>query len=196
MKILYGSVLGIMLGMSAVLAGPLHDAAKDGDVARAKQLIDQGAKVVEPDETGEPPLLIAALNGHADVVVLLLERGSDIEIRNKGGLTALHAAAYGGHLDVVELLVSKGAAINDQKNFYHMSPLHAAAEEGHADIVAFLLANKAEVEATERNGYTPLSQAGWREHWDSADLLIKAGAVCQKADLVGERLFSECSKRK
>ncbi len=196
MKFIYGSVLGIMLGMSAAWAGPLHDAAKDGDVARAKQLIEQGANVAEPDESGEPPLLIASLNGHADVVTLLLERGSDIEIRNKGGLTALHAAAYGGSLEVVELLVAKGAAINDQKNFYHMSPLHAAAEEGHADIVAFLLAQKAEVEATERNGYTPLSQAGWREHWDAADLLIKAGAVCQKADLVGQRLYDECSKRK
>ena len=161
MHFLYGSVLGIMLGISAAWAGPLHDAARDGDATRAKQLIDQGAKVAEPDESGEPALLIAALNGHADVVAILLEKGSDIEIRNKGGLTALHAAAYGGHLDVVELLVAKGAAVNDQKNFYHMSPLHAAAEEGHADIVAFLLANKAEVEATERNGYTPLSPGGW-----------------------------------
>ena len=196
MQVLYGSVLGIMLGISAAWAGPLHDAAKDGDVARTKQLIDQGAKVSEPDESGEPPLLIAALNGHADVVAILLEKGSDVEIRNKGGLTALHAAAYGGHLDVVELLVAKGAAVNDQKNFYHMSPLHAAAEEGHADIVAFLLANKAEVEATERNGYTPLSQAGWREYWDAGDLLLKAGAICQKADLVGQRLYDECSKRK
>ena len=134
--------------------------------------------------------------GHGDVVALLLERGADIEIRNKGGLTALHAAAYGGNLDVVELLVAKGAAVNDQNNFYHMSPLHAAAEEGHADVVKFLLANKADIEATERNGYTPLTQAGWRQHWDAAVLLMKAGAVCQKADLVGEWLYTECTKRK
>ncbi|MGO4841071.1 ankyrin repeat domain-containing protein, partial [Rhizobiaceae sp. 2RAB30] len=137
-----------------------------------------------------PALVIAALNGHADVVALLLERGADIEIRNKHGLTALHAAAYDGNMDVVELLVAKGAAVNDTANFYNMAPLHAAAEEGHADVVAFLLANKAEVEAKERNGYTPLSQAGWRDHWDAASLLMKAGAVCQKADLVGERLYT------
>ena len=108
----------------------------------AKQLLDQGAVVAEPDAAGEPPLLIASLAGHADVVALLLERGSDIEIRNKGGLTALHAAAYGGNLEVVELLVSKGASVNDTRNFYKMSPLHAAAEEGHADVVAFLLAHR------------------------------------------------------
>jgi ankyrin repeat protein len=185
---------GLLFWVSTALAGPLQDAAKQGDAAQTKQLLDQGADIAGLDNSGEPALLIASLAGHKDVVVLLLENGADIEIRNKGGLTALHAAAYGGNLDIVELLVAKGAAVNDQKNFYHMSPLHAAAEEGHADVVAFLLANKAEVEAKERNGYTPLSQAGWRAHWDTASLLMKAGAVCQTADLVGEPLYNECTK--
>ena len=174
----------------------MHEAARDGDVARTKKLLDQGAALEELDQAGEPALLIASLAGHKDEVALLLERGANIQIRNKNGLTALHAAAYGGHLEVVELLIAKGASVNDGENFYKMTPLHAAAEEGHADIVGFLLANKAEVEAKERNGYTPLTQAGWREHWDSASLLIKAGAVCQKADLVGDWLFKECNKRK
>lgn len=145
---------------------------------------------------GEPALLVASLAGRPQVVALLLDRGCDIEIRNKGGLTALHAAAYGGNLDTVKLLVAKGADVNDSKNFYHMSPLHAAAEEGHADVVAVLLAQKAEIEAKERNGYTPLTQAGWRSHWDAAELLLKAGATCQKAELVGDWLYTECTKRK
>ena len=187
--------IGGMLGVSSALAGPLHDAAKNGDVATVKQLLDQGADIAQPDDAGEPVLLIASLAGKPDVVALLLERGSNIEIRNKGGLTALHAAAYGGNLDTVKLLVEKGAAVNDEKNFYHMTPLHAAAEEGHADVVAFLLTNKAEVEPKERNGYTPLTQAGWREHWDAAALLMKAGAACQKADLVGQWLVTVCTKR-
>jgi ankyrin repeat protein len=196
MKVVATSILGILLGISTASAGPLHDAAKDGNRERAGQLIDQGADIAEPDASGEPPLLIAALAGHADIVALLLEKGADVGVRNKGGLTALHAAAYGGHLDVVELLVSRGAVVNDDKNFYHMSPLHAAAEEGHADVVAFLVANKADIEAKERNGYTPLTQAGWRSHWDAAGLLLKAGAVCQQADLVGDWLYGECTKRK
>jgi ankyrin repeat protein len=137
----------------------LHDAARDGDTERVKQLLDQGTDITEPDAAGEPALLIAALKGRAEVVALLIDRGNDIEIRNKGGLTALHAAAYGGNLETVKLLVAKGAAVNDVANFYKMSPLHAAAEEGHAEVVAFLLANKADIEAKERNGYTPLTQA-------------------------------------
>lgn len=196
MNFLCTSVLGAVLWAAAATAGPLHDASKNGDLEGAKRLLDQGLDMAAPDSAGEPALLIASLAGHADIVAVLLERGAAIEVRNKGGLTALHAAAYGGNLDVVKLLVAKGAAVNDNRNFYHMTPLHAAAEEGHADVVAFLLANKADIEAKERNGVTPLTQAGWREHWAAADLLLKAGAVCQDASLVGPWLYTECTKRK
>ncbi|MBB3462019.1 ankyrin repeat domain-containing protein [Rhizobium sp. BK377] len=196
MNVFWISFICLGLGISAASAGPLHDAARDGNVERVKQLADQGANLSEPDDTGEPALLIAALSGKADVVTLLLDRGCDIEIRNKGGLTALHAAAYGGHLDIVELLVARGASVNDHENFYNMTPLHAAAEEGHADVIAFLLAQKADIEPKERNGYTPVTQAGWRSHWDAVTLLLKAGAACQGADLTGQWLYDECTKRK
>jgi uncharacterized protein len=179
-----------------LVAGQLQEAAKSGDLAGLKQALDRGSNISETDEAGDPALVLASLRGHADAVALILDRGADIEVRNKGGLTALHAAAYAGNLDVVKLLVEKGAAVNDSENFYHMSPLHAAAEEGHADIAAFLVANKADIEATERNGYTPLTQAGWRGYWDVGEILMKAGAVCQKAELVGEPLYEECTRRK
>jgi ankyrin repeat protein len=196
MRFFSASFLVYLFGISIAAAGPFHDAVRNGDRESAVQAINNGVDIAGPDEAGEPPLLIAALAGRKDMVVLLLDKGADIEVRNKGGLTALHAAAYGGHLDIVELLVSKGALINDNKNFYHMSPLHAAAEEGYPDVVAFLIAHKADIEAKERNGYTPLTQAGWRSHWDAAQLLLKAGAACQQAELVGDWLYGECMKRK
>ncbi|WP_426237921.1 ankyrin repeat domain-containing protein [Pararhizobium sp. DWP1-1-3] len=196
MKFLYTSVLGFAFWVSAATAGPLHEASSSGDVENVKQLLDQGIDVAEPDSAGDPPLILAALAGHTELVAVLLERGANIEVRNKSGLTALHAAAYGGSLDVVKLLVAEGATVNDNRNFFHMTPLHAAAEEGHANVVEFLLANNATVDAKERNGVTPLTQAGWREHWDAADLLLKAGAVCQQASVVGEWLYTECRKRK
>ncbi|MBY5351456.1 ankyrin repeat domain-containing protein [Rhizobium leguminosarum] len=194
-NIFIATVAALIIGVLPASAGPLHQAAKDGDITRVTQLLDQGTDLSELDEAGEPALIIASLAGHADVVALFLDRGADIEIRNKGGLTALHAAAYAGNLEVVKRLVAEGADVNDRKNFYQMSPLHGAAEEGHTEVVAFLLAANADVEATERNGYTPLTQAGWRAHWDTATLLMEAGAVCQKAELVGEPLYKECTKR-
>ncbi|WP_245511426.1 ankyrin repeat domain-containing protein [Rhizobium leguminosarum] len=194
-NVFIATVAALIIGAIPSWAGPLHEAAKDGDIARVTQLLGQSSDLSEPDEAGEPALIIASLAGRADVVALLLDGGADIEVRNKGGLTALHAAAYGGNLEVVKLLVAEGADVNDRKNFYQMSPLHGAAEEGRTDVVAFLLTKNADVEATERNGYTPLTQAGWRAHWDTAKLLMEAGAVCQKAELVGEPLYKECTKR-
>ena len=188
-------IVASLVGLAAADAGPLHDAAKSGDIDQATELLDQGADAAQADAAGEPPVVIAALAGHAKVVALLLDRGADIHSRNKGGLTPLHAAAYGGHVEVVQLLIERGAAINEAKNFYKMSPLHAAAEEGHKEVVGLLLTQGADIHAEERNGYTPLTQAGWREFWETADLLIRAGATCQPADLVGEWLHGECSKR-
>ena len=195
MKYYCAFLFGLLIWAPPAIAGPLHDAATQGDVTQVTRLLGGGADPAEPDTAGEPPLLLAALKGHANVVALLLDHGADINVRNKKGLTALHAAAYAGNLQVTELLLSKGALVNDSNNLFKMSPLHAAAEEGHADVVKVLLETKADIEAKERNGYTPLTQAGWREHWDAAHLLMKAGAECQKADLVGDWLYKECSKR-
>ena len=188
-------LVAVLFAIATAQAGPLHEAARKGDTEAAKEAVKAGAQLEEPDETGESPLLIAALAGHKEVVVLLLDADADVHAGNKGGLTALHAAAYGGHADIVRLLIARGAVVNQSKNFYRMSPLHAAAEEGHAEVVALLLDAGAEIEAKERNGYTPLTQAGWREYWDTADLLMKAGATCQPADVVGDWLHEECSKR-
>ena len=76
---------GAFIRSIQVIAGPLHDAAKAGDVGLAKQLLDQGAAVAAPDAAGEPPLLIASLAGHADVVALLLERGSESRSATRAG---------------------------------------------------------------------------------------------------------------
>jgi ankyrin repeat protein len=196
MRYLWASAVVLLLGLGAAFAAPLHDAVRSGNPDEVKQALDGGAGIAAPDDAGDPPLVIAALAGNSDIVTLLLQRGADVGIRNKHGLTALHAASYAGNLDIVKLLVAKGAAVNDTRNFYKMSPLHAAAEEDRADVVAFLLANGADIEAKERNGYTPLSQAGWRGYWDAAGLLMKAGAVCQGPEIVGERFYGECLKRK
>jgi uncharacterized protein len=192
-------VLFPLLWLGVIMPTPatsLHEAAKRGDVERVQQLLDEGAAIDAKGQNDATPLILAALDGHVSVVKTLLSRGADIKARNKGGLTPLHAAAYGGHKKVVELLLAKGANTNDANNRFGVSPLHMAAEENRKSAVELLLANGANVKAKEINGYTPLSRAGFREHWEVVSLLMQHGAVCQPADKVGDWLYQECTKRK
>jgi Ankyrin repeats (3 copies) len=62
----------------------LHEAARSGDVARVKELLDQGADVDARDRWDNTPLLLACFSEvhHPEVVALLRERGADPHRRN------------------------------------------------------------------------------------------------------------------
>lgn len=188
--------LGLTIPMSAVSFGDtIHDAAKVGDLARVQRLIVDGVDVNGNDINDETPLIIASLEGQGEVASYLLQRGANIQAKNARGLSALHAAAYNGHHEIVTLLLAKGADINDAKNRFGVTPLHVAAEENHIAVVELLLQRGADPALVERNGYTALSRAGWREHWEIVALLLANGAVCQDASKVGDWLHKECSTR-
>ena len=53
-------------------------AAKDGDLARAKKLLSEGAMISEIDWIGNTPLHWAARGGHLSVVDMLLSEGADV----------------------------------------------------------------------------------------------------------------------
>ena len=55
----------------------------------------------------ESPLILAAKEGHKDVVQLLLERGAEPNLAHQNGLTPLHCAALQGYKDVVQFLLQK-----------------------------------------------------------------------------------------
>ena len=58
---------------SAVHAGPLHDAVKDGDLVQVKQEIAKGEDVNEDNFMLGMPLHIAATGGHIEIAEVLIE---------------------------------------------------------------------------------------------------------------------------
>ncbi len=188
-------LVSVAFAVSVSHAGAIHDAARSGDLEQIQRLIVKGSDVNAKATRDETPLVVAALAGKGEIASYLLQRGADIDARTSSGLTPLHAAAYAGHDDIVRLLVARGADIDDAGNAYGVTPLHLAAEENHVTTVKALLSLGASVIALESNGYSAVSRAGWREHWDVVDALLAQGAGCQPAEKVGDWLYQECTRR-
>ena len=87
----------------------IHDAARDGDLAKVMALLKDNPNLVfSKDGTGLTPLHEAASQGHEDMAQYLLFNKAEVNARDDTGNTPLHMATYLGHKDVVELLLPTG----------------------------------------------------------------------------------------
>jgi hypothetical protein len=139
--------LAALLLLSVVLAagttgfcGPIHDAARSGDLEKVKSLVKEHPDLVSSQDElyGQTPLHIAAFNGHKDVAEFLLANGADVNAKAKNGSTPLHLAAAKGYNGIVELLLANKADVNALDN-EGWSPMHSAIfwrQQGTADLLA------------------------------------------------------------
>jgi uncharacterized protein len=181
-----------VLFTGSAFAGPLHDAAREGNLEKVRALIDEGAEIDEQSNRGETPLILATLAGRKEVVELLIEKGADIDGRNAGGFTPLHAAAYAGDAAITELLIAKGANINDAQNKAGVTPLFPAIEEDHKEVAELLIAEGADLGLKERHGFTALTRSLFKGNEDMVILLRAHGAECQGPDVMGEAAHQAC----
>ena len=130
---------------------PLHDACRDGDTERVRQLLDNGALVDEKNNNGSTALMLASASGHTEVVQLLHGKGAAVDEKDEDGNTALMWASRRGHTEVVHLLLGKGAAV-DEKNEDGWTALMLASEKGHAEVLQLLLGNGAPVDEKREDG--------------------------------------------
>ena len=100
-----------LLAAGAAVGAALHWACALGRRDAVLLLLLRGGAALEArDGEGKTPLIVAAMQGHADVVSALLEAGAEVEASDPYGNRALHVACYHGQTAVVRLLAAAGAA--------------------------------------------------------------------------------------
>ncbi|XTI90701.1 ankyrin repeat-containing domain protein [Cenococcum geophilum] len=88
----------------------LYNAAKNGDAATVRQLINNGIPLDKQNIRGITPLWRASQSRHKEVVeVLLTTSVVDVNVLSTAGQTPLFWAAAYGHSKVVRLLLDYGA---------------------------------------------------------------------------------------
>ena len=93
-----------------------------------KWLIERPQDINVPDNAGNTPFQIAALDGYAGVVQLLLDAGCDIDCKNIDKDTPLIDAVENGKLEVVRLLLKAGLDPR-QTNAFGKEPLDLVNED-------------------------------------------------------------------
>ncbi|KPJ16139.1 Tankyrase-1 [Papilio machaon] len=117
----------------------LLDAAKRGDLARAKKLITaQNVNCRDAHGRNSTPLHLAAGYNNLEVAEALLEAGAAVSARDKGGLVPLHNAASYGHLELAALLLRAGTPPNAADR-WGFTPLHEAAHKARTQLCALLV---------------------------------------------------------
>ena len=122
------------------------------DAAEAEKWLKERPQDIDvPDNAGNTPLQIAALEGDVEIVQLLLDAGCDTTSKNIDKDTPLIDAVENGHLEVVRLLLKAGLDPR-QKNAKGQEPLELipADDEEAEDIRNALLASKKEKESLRR----------------------------------------------
>lgn len=136
-------------------------------------------------------LMIAAENGHFELVKYICETRGMINAQSSSKETALILAAARGYVDICIYLIEKGADINVQTdNFGHGTALIAAAKIGCIDVVKKLIEKKANLNLSDNQGNessgTALMKAIINGLPDVAKLLIEAKADLNFKNLDGD----------
>jgi Ankyrin repeats (many copies)/Ankyrin repeat len=107
-------------------------AAKEGDVAKVRELLEKDPELVTRRDRGSTALHSAVVYHHLEVVKVLLASGADVNAQDNGRMTPLHYAAVDGLTEIAEFLIENWANVNArQRN--GLTPLHMAIMEKHKE---------------------------------------------------------------
>jgi ankyrin repeat protein len=138
-------VIALAAALALAQAPPLtkaeqfQDAARKGDAAAVKKLLDEGVDVNTKFRYNATALFYACDHGHLEVVKVLLDKGADMSVKDSFyGFTPLSLATSPAqkkkpaHTEIAKLLIQKGAPGKEQA-------LAGAVQSGDAALAKVIL---------------------------------------------------------
>ncbi|KAI1803348.1 ankyrin repeat-containing domain protein [Daldinia bambusicola] len=130
--------------------GALHIAAQSGQARMVDILIEQGEDPNEQDSDGRTPLMHAVINGHEAVAQLLIARGACVGAVDRDARSVLHWAALYRREGMLRMFLARR-------------------DDG-------VVQDRADVDAYDDAGWTPLHMAVYRGFEVGVRMLLQAGA--------------------
>lgn len=165
----------------------LYYAARQGNVAIAKKLVKAGANPSIAEKSSRyPPVVIAALNGHREVVSFL--KTVDKETPRMDIISGLlHFYARRGKTTLVTRILGSNQEYDiDFKDEKGWTPLVAAASSGHDKVAQELINAGAKVDSRTSLRTTALHHAARGGHLNVTELLLASDADPNAQDQLGK----------
>lgn len=163
---------------------PFHYATFGDAFDVARYLLQCGvSEESTPDE--ETVLHVAARTNALRVLSLLAPNSKHLDRLDPDGYAAIHHAADGGDSDCLHALLQAGCCVDLATGVGNDTALHLAAEAGCSANVALLIEAGANVQLTNRRGYTALHLAARSHCLECVEILLKGGANSNATDNEG-----------
>ena len=168
----------------------LHAAAAAGNTAEIEKLAGAGARLEDKDGNSRTPLHVAVFMGKRDAARALLRLGADPNALEGQRYDIITIASVANDVPSLKLAIEGGASAKNITSPYAGTALIAAAHLGHAEVVRTLIAAGAPLDHVNNLGWTALIESivlgdGGKNHTDTLDALVKAGANVNLADRSG-----------
>jgi ankyrin repeat protein len=183
---------------------PMQEAAQRGDAGLIRALLKAHADPDTANDEGETALMTVARTGSVDAAKLLIKAHANVNaVESWRGQTALMWAAGQGNPEMVKLLLKAGArpdiisTVRDWERKVTAEPrpqnrppggftaLLLAAREGCAPCAQALIDGHADINLSNPENITPLLEAILNARFDTAKVLIEAGADVNRWDVWG-----------
>ncbi len=162
-----------------------HQAAETGNHLAVSEFLKANVNTELTNERGWTPLMLAAFNGHDEVVEVLLKFQAIVHAQDLLGHTALHWAAEAGRISTTKALLEGHASV-DAKNKAGFTPLYLATARRHLGVVLLLIDNGANLNLAATDGSTPLHKAAASGFTEIVRTLLFHGVKCNVIDRDGE----------